>query len=222
MHAFVLLIVSTLSSGKDWREIVVRDGKVEPGFVKTNETSTVRLYCGSLFFVTWIYKSYKNYRYIYLNNPRDRALVTFGFEIKNNTITLKHLKSSDSGNFHCKGTYNAIDHGTRRFIDYAVVIIFNFAPPSHVIPNILEISESDDVLLMCGSDKEVEWFGLNIKDQEKKLLNNTIFLPKLRKELSGPYICRGVSETKIFHSASLVIVEGYIHRLGLSANDLNI
>ncbi len=220
--SIIFLILSTvivkITSAKDWRKVVVQEGGVTPRFIKVFEESSVKLYCGSLSSVTWMYKSNKNDRYINLNTRRDYAWVTFEFEKNNNSIKLKHLTNSVSGTFLCEGTCNSIARGTRcginNFIDYAIIIVLNFIPPTHVVPNILEVSVGDDALLKCGSDKEVEWFGINIKDQDKCLLNNTILLQNLRKEHSGPYTCRGVSEKKVFHSTSLVIVEGYVHRLG--------
>lgn len=206
----ILIIVSTpvlIISTKDWREIVVQVGEVVPSHVNTFKKTVVKLYCGSVLPVTWFYRKYDSDEYIYLS--RTRNTTNFQFQIMNNSITINNLRQSDSGLVYCDGTHIALANHT--FVNYATVNVLGFVPRTRVIPNIVEVSVGDNVQLTCGTDKEAKWFGLHLNNQEKSIFNNIIILRNLKKEHSGPYVCRGIHNYRIFHSRAIIVVEGYSH-----------
>lgn len=208
----VFIVIKFIIPTKDWSEVVVHVGEVIPSRVDIIERTPVKLYCGSVSPVVWNYKNYGSITYIILNYRTNITKLSFQFQILNNTIILNNLRNGDSGLIHCDGTYRTSIGKVRPFLNYAPVNVLDFAPSTCLIPNVVEVSVGDDVNLTCGTDKGVEWFGLNLDGQEKTKHDNTLVLRNLRKEHSGPYICRGVYNGRIFHSgAAVVIVEGYVH-----------
>ncbi len=217
MHDILILsaLVSVIST-RDWRKIVVYDGEVVPSLLDIVEDTPVRLHCGSLSPVKWTYRKYGSNKYTFLSHNRNITPLPFQFRVIHSSIIINNLSPSDSGLVYCQGTYITRAGNDHAFVNYTAVNVLDFMPFACVIPNIVEVSVGDHVQLFCGTDKGVEWFGLRLRNLEKTIVHNTIILRNLRKEHSGPYVCRGVYHHKIFHSRATVVVEGYIHRWGRS------
>ncbi len=209
------IIATSLRIPRDFSEIEIRHGELIPApGADVLEGSTVKGTCGSLQPVTWTYTINFNEEfgydfeivdgiYVYLGNNDPLP----GTNIQhNNTIILTNLRVSDSGYYHCFGTYR-----TSSGIDYFQVSfnvhVHTAAPFGSVLPSVTHVSEGDNVTFVCGSSRGVEWFFRPI-GQEVHLANNTLSLHNVRKDTSGLYFCRGFLRNRgIFQIHAMLLVD---------------
>ncbi len=209
----LILLIETLEvagylENRDWLQVIIDPTDVIPEDFDILEGTPVKSYCGSLSPVVWTYSRNENVGEGDIDiSSRDDPLPS-GFRLGNNTVILTNLSELDSGSFNCIGTYHDHEKRTKRFRNWFSVKVWSEIQVGLVLPSIIEVSESENVTLTCGSTKQVEWFGLTLPDQQKSVTNNTLTLWNLSKEFSGPYICRGtLISRKIFHSRSIVLVD---------------
>ncbi len=199
----VLFSVIFQSLCHNWRKIVVYHTEVIPKFFTALEGNAVNAYCGSLSPVEWAIELDDH------SLPRNHT-------ITNNTIILKNLSLSDSGTYYCKGKYKDYYQEIKTFNNYMYLIVFRVNQVGLVLPNILEVSEGSTAAITCGSLKQAEWFSKDIRSQEKATIGNTLILYKLKKDQSGPYICRGTEkprldeQIRIFHNDAIILVDGFV------------
>ena len=210
------IIATSLRIPRDFSEIEIRHGELIPApGADVLEGSTVKGTCGSLQPVTWTYTINFNEEfgynfeivdgiYVYLGNNDPLP----GTNIQhNNTIILTNLRVSDSGYYHCFGTYRTyfgmIDYFQMSFN----VHVHTAAPFGYVLPSVTHVSEGDNISFVCGSSRGVEWFFRPI-GQEVHLANNTLLLHNVRKNSSGLYFCRGFHRNRtIFQIPAVLFVD---------------
>ncbi len=203
----VAILASQLPSNvynKDWRKITVHRGEVVPGFVAVLEdTQSIKAYCGSSSPGHWTYKPN-------LLPQQPHFKIHSDHFIGNNHIVLNRLKTADNGIFYCLGEYE--DHlGVQMFSDYIQVVVRERVRRAEVLPTSAEVSEGSNVTLTCGSSGQVHWVGVHLQDQIKIKEGNRLLLMNLRKEHSGPYMCRGIgTHGFIFHARTIIVVDGYL------------
>ncbi len=209
-------IATSVRIPRDFSEIEIRHGELIPiGGVNVFEGSTVMGACGSLQPVTWTYTIDVNQDFGYDFDSVDDIYVYLGNNDPlpgtntqhNNTIILTNLRVSDTGYYYCFGTYRTyfgmIDHFQESFH----VNVHTAAPFGYVLPDVIHVSEGNNVTFVCGSSRGVKWFFRPI-GQEVHLTNNTLLLYNVRKNSSGLYFCRGFHRNRtIFQNPAVLFVD---------------
>lgn len=109
---------------------------------------------------------------------------------------------NDSGLYNCFGKYDYV-----LFFHFSSVKVYTEVLRGQVLPNWMVTSEGDSVILSCGSIKPVEWFSAHSYRQNETLESNTVTIHNIKRENSGPYVCRGVNVLRnIFHDTALIVV----------------
>ncbi len=194
---FILMLVSIPSSlSKDWSNIVVYMTDVVPeSTVNILEGDSVTAHCGSLSPVTWTFSS--------RNLPLPGEYI-----IEGNSITLTNLTEVHYGFYFCHGTYLSDTFETKQFKNYILINVREQVYYGEVLPNHVEVQEGSTVTLTCGSIKPVQWKTMKVPNDHMIKEDYKLTLTKLKKEHSGPYVCRGVKHlNRVFHSKTLIIVD---------------
>ena len=213
---FFLLVYDTLVGGKNWhvRELFLRS--VDPKYVTVPEKSAVNIYCGSSSPVNWTYTQSGLHPAISEVSITVHSKHLIGYK----TIMLIHLLQKDSGDYCCLGKDRNV-----YFRVCSLVSVVKSVPLGSVIPSLAEVLEGGSVTLQCGSEYPVEWFSLQYQNQNKTVQNNFLTLYNLRKEHSGPYLCRGtkltitqipfISQARLiqFHQTALIFVGSTVKRI---------
>ncbi len=213
---FFLLVYDTLVGGENWhvRELFLRS--VDPKYVTVPEKSAVNIYCGSSSPVNWTYTQSGLHPAISEVSITVHSRHLIGYK----TIILIHLLQKDSGDYCCLGKDRNV-----YFRVCSLVSVVKSVPLGSVIPSLAEVLEGGSVTLQCGSEYPVEWFSLQYQNQNKTVQNNFLTLYNLRKEHSGPYLCRGtkltitqipfISQARLiqFHQTALIFVGSTVKRI---------
>ncbi len=188
---------------RDWRHILAPVYHVYPEYVDVLEGMKVKLYCGSSSPVNWsftpLYWSLAWKLTLPLHTLAGRFLVS------DRIVTIMNILKNNSGHYNCEGKYDRVP-----FFHSSPVKVYTEVLYGQVLPNWMVTYEGDSVRLSCGSIKPVEWFSTHFYSQNTTLESNTVTIHDIRKEHSGPYVCRGVSVLRnIFHDTALIIVNSY-------------
>ncbi len=166
-----LLGLNSIVGGQDWREIVIYPSKVEPEAVEVLEGASVTGHCGSLSPVKWTYSRSD------LFDQEDYTSSNYDFPILvdhhliNNSIVIYNLNTLNSGSFNCIGTYKNENGKIEQFRNWFYVKVFSEVPMGFVLPSLIEVSENENVTIVCGSIKKAEWFGVTLANQQDKIVN---------------------------------------------------
>ncbi len=184
---------------RDWRLILVPAYHVYPDLVEVLEGMKVTLYCGSSIPVIWTFTPQNSNAGVRLKLP----LYTLGRSVVSDQIvTVMNTPKNESGYYNCEGRYDNL-----YFFHYSSVKVFTEVLYGQVLPNWMVTSEGDSVTITCGSIKPVEWFSAHSYRQNETLESNTVTIHNIKRENSGPYVCRGVNVLRnIFHDTALIVV----------------
>jgi len=193
---FLFVCVPSLVINTDWRNIIVNQTEIIPESpLRLLEGNNATIHCGSLSPLTWTYSS-------------DDLPFPGQYIVERNSILLINLTDFHSGFYYCYGTHQMETSEIKMFKNYIWIRVEKVPYYGEVLPNRLDVSEGSNVTLECGSMKPVLWFTMNVPNEHKVEEDNKLILTKLRKEHSGPCVCRGVNHNdRVFHSISVILVD---------------
>ncbi len=180
------------------------------------EGGTVKGACGSFNPVVWTFVNHPIYSIFVRRNYIQLAIFSFMGDTsplpdsniqQNNSIILTNLKISDSGVYHCYGTYRTQSGMIRNFMNYFRLVVYPRNVTGIVLPSVTHVYEGENVTLFCGSSRVSEWYFTR-SGQDVQIANNELFLYNVRKEDSGSYLCRGVTSytVRTFQSIAYLFV----------------
>ncbi len=210
---YIVFISSKPILSRNWRQITVLPKYTRPEKAALLEGNSLTIYCGSSSNVSWSFSPTTSQ----LTLPQyPRFYPVSERHIKGyKKIKLMQLSQNDSGYYYCRGTYRRVP-----FISPVLVYVENRFHNIGMFPTWVEVPRGDNVTLTCGSVRKVDWYSKDFYEQEKVLQFNVLTLFNMKREYSGPYVCRVVApnrswtEYKVLHSYALIFVDGFIQRVG--------
>ncbi len=111
-------------------------------------------------------------------------------------------------------TYLTDTFETKQFKNFIFIDVKEQVFYGEVLPSRVEVQEGSTVTLTCGSIKPVQWKIMKVPNDHMIKEDYKLTLTKLKKEHSGPYVCRGVNHlNRVLHSKTLIIVDPNIQFL---------
>lgn len=186
-------------TGRNWRRIYVPMKYVYPKQVELIEGTSMTAYCGSDIQVKWTFSATNTF-----NQPLQEIQVHEKHVKGYNNITLVNMLEADQGYFFCHGSF-----GTKPFVSSIKVEVMKIPKLGGVLPSWIETTAGSMVTLHCGSVGPVKWYSEHLNSQTTSLVQNSIVIHDIKKEHSGPYLCKGSHKDKSFDAYSWIIVDGY-------------
>lgn len=199
------LLYITLSSiyCQNWQKIDLPFGHISPPFaVLALKGTTLKIYCGSSSPVNWTYLNYE------MHSIERDVPVSSKHKKGYKSISLFNLQETDTGDYYCHGMINKVS-----FSLHVYVAVLDRKVTGQIIPSWIELRGGESITLTCGSDKPVEWYGVDINTQNKSVQANNITLYNLSGQHSGRYFCRGYDGESLFHATAMVLVDSFVVRI---------